>query len=324
MNERKQAVFYNGVLSDFSFIESGVPQGSVLGPLLFSLFLNDLPASLEFCSIHMFADDVQVYLCASDDVDMNDFARKINHDLNNILRWSQNNLLTVNPSKTKATLICKLKNRPLPPSIYFDGKRVQFYDKLENLGEIFTSNLCWDAFINGQCGKIYGTLKKLNLTTKHLDTAMKIKLFKSLILPHFIYCDFLFSNATASALNRLRVALNACVRYVFNLTRYSHVSHLQDVLLGCQFSKFYSFRACLQVYIIIKRKTPRYLYDKLQFMRNTRTMSLVIPNHSSAYYGQSLFVRGINNWNRLSPTLKSTANIYGFKGGLLRELERLQ
>lgn len=133
---------------------------------------------------------------------------------------------------------------------------------------------------------------------------MKIKLFKSLILPHFIYCDFLFSNATASALNRLRVALNACVRYVFNLTRYSHVSHLQDVLLGCQFSKFYSFRACLQVYIIIKRKTPRYLYDKLQFMRNTRTMSLVIPNHSSAYYGQSLFVRGINNWNRLSPTLK--------------------
>lgn len=153
---------------------------------------------------------------------------------------------------------------------------------------------------------------------------MKIKLFKSLILPHFMYGDFVYSNASVSSLNRLRVALNSCVRYVFNLSRYSHVSHLQKVLLGCSFSKFYSYRACLHIYAIINNKSPQYLYNKLQFMRNSRTLSLIIPQHFSAYYGHSLFVSGISNWNRLSTTLKSSATLCGFRKGLLGELERVQ
>lgn len=310
--------------SRFSEIKSGVPQGSVLGPLLFSLFINDLPAVLEYCSIHMFADDVQIYICISGDVDMNEIARKINHDLVNISHWSRNNLLEINPSKTKAMLISKRKNPPNPPIISMDGQIIQFFDRLNNLGVIFTTNLSWAAFINGQCGKIYGTLKRLNMISRHLDTSMKIKLFKSLILPHFTYGEFVYSHASALSLNKLRVALNACIRYVFNLNRFSHVTHLQDVLLGCQFSQFYTLRTCVQIYKIIKTNSPRYLYSKLQFLRNTRTLSLVIPHHSSAYYGQSLFVRGIHNWNCLSPLLKSSSSILVFRKGLLSEIERMR
>lgn len=324
LSERQQAVFHNDVFSSFSLIKSGVPQGSVLGPLLFSLFINDLPAMLEFCSIHMFADDVQVYLCAYGDIDMNEVSRKINHDLNNILRWSRNNLLHVNPSKTKAMFISKLKTLPTFPAIFFDGQRVEFYDQLNNLGVIFTSNLSWDTFINSQCGKIYGTLKTLNMISKHLDTSMKIKLFKSLVLPHFTYGDFVYSNASALSLNKLRVALNACIRYVFNLNRFSHVSHLQNILIGCQFTQFYKYRVCVHIYKIIKTRSPLYLYSKLQFLRNTRTLNLSIPQHSSSYYGQSLFVRGISNWNYLSPLLKSSTSISVFRKGLLSEIERMQ
>lgn len=324
LSERQQAVFHNGVLSTFSSIKSGVPQGSVLGPLLFSLFINDLPGMLDFCTIHMFADDVQIYICASGNIDMNDLGRKINQDLNNILRWSRNNLLEVNPSKTKAMLICRRKNPPSPPTILFDGQIIQFFDRLDNLGLIFTENLSWDAFIISQCGKIYRTLKKLNMISRHLDTPMKLKLFKSLIFPHFIYGDFIYSNASAFALNRLRVALNSCVRYVFSLNRFEHVSHLQNKLLGCPFTTFYNFRTCVNIYKIIKTKSPRYLYSKLQFMQNRRTLSLIIPQHSSHYYGQSLFVRGIHNWNLLSPLLKSASSISGFRKGLLIEIESMQ
>lgn len=70
LSERSQAVFSNGILSPFKPIISGVPQGSVLGPLLFSLFINDLPSVLDFCSVHLFADDVQVYLCSNGTIDI--------------------------------------------------------------------------------------------------------------------------------------------------------------------------------------------------------------------------------------------------------------
>lgn len=180
LSDRCQAVFFNNVLSSFSSIKSGVPQGSVLGPLLFSLFINDLPNSLRYCSIHLFADDVQIYFTVTGEFIIDDVARKINNDLRSIFAWSINNLLAVNPSKTKAIMISRLRNPPQTPVLVFDGQIIEFFEKVDNLGVVFTSNLSWDAFVNTQCGKIYGALKRLQMVSRHFETSMKIKLFNVL------------------------------------------------------------------------------------------------------------------------------------------------
>lgn len=323
LSERTQTVFHNMEFSTFIEIKSGVPQGSILGPLLFSLFINDLPSVLEYCSVHLFADDVQIYLCSDININMYEISRKINSDLQKLLEWSRRNLLMINPSKTKALLINKTRSSLQPPDLYFDNEKLQFVDQALNLGMIFTSNLCWDAQINQQCRKIYYGLKQLNLTTRHLDTHTKIRLFKTLLFPHFIFCDFIYSNASMAAMNKMRLALNACVRYVHRLPKFSRVSHLHETLLGCSFMQFFEYRLCLNLYKIIKSRTPHYLFIKITRMRQPRTMNLSIPHHNSAYYGNSFFVRSIVLWNALPVNVKLSSSIIGFKRDLLHRFSNM-
>lgn len=320
LRDRSQSVFLNGFHSSFVDILSGVPQGSVLGPLLFSLFINDLPPVLKFCSVHLFADDVQIYLCSDANINIADMQRKINSDLLKVQSWSEKNLLAINPAKTKALLISRLKTPPNPPELFLKNELLEFVDHACNLGVIFRNNLDWDKQINSQIGKIYGSLKQLNLTTRFLNSHTKLKLFKSLLYPHFIFGDFIYPNATVESLNKLKVALNSCVRYVYNLSRYHRVSHLQKNLIGCSFSDFYKYRSCLTLFRVMHTGEPNYLSSNIIPLRSSRSKQFLIPQHYSTYYSQSLFVRGISTWNLLPLNIKTSMSIPYFKRKLLAEL----
>lgn len=119
-----------------------------------------------------------------------------------------------------------------------------------------------------------------------------------------------------ASMNKLRVALNACVRYVHCLSRYSRVTHLQKTLLGCNFWRFFEYRSCLLFYKIINTRTPDYLFSKFTRMRQSRTLNFSIPQHSSRYYGQSFFVRSIVSWNALPVDIQSSNSIQVFKRDL--------
>lgn len=320
--DRTQAVYFNGVLSTPKRIHSGVPQGSVLGPLLFSIFINDLPAVLKYCCIHLYADDVQIYFCSTN-YNVAEISQKVNEDLNRIYCWSQRNLLPINSSKTKAMLITRLNTSFDLPTLTLNNEPIKFVNKVNNLGMVFTSNLCWESHINTQIKKIFGTLKQLSIVSKHLDVQIKLKLFKALIFPHFIYGDFVFSNATQQSTNKLRIALNCCIRYVFNISRLGRVSHLQKQMLGCPFDQFYRYRICTILFRIKSTEKPNYLFSKLIPFRNTRVNNLLIPYHSSHYYSQSLFSRGIVLWNNLPNNIKNSTSKHIFKRDLLIHLNSI-
>ena len=101
---RPQIVYYNGTCSESLDVNKGVPQGSVLGPLLFCLYINDLQDNLENCKIHMCADDVQIYNsgCLHG---ISACVNNINSDLRKIYIWARNNGLCINPPKLKCVLI---------------------------------------------------------------------------------------------------------------------------------------------------------------------------------------------------------------------------
>ena len=104
LTDRSQIVSYNGTCSESLDVDRGVPQGSVFGPLLFCLYINDLPDTLEHCKIHMYADDVQIYNSGS----LNGISacvNNINSDLRKIDIWARNNGLYINPTKSKCILI---------------------------------------------------------------------------------------------------------------------------------------------------------------------------------------------------------------------------
>lgn len=130
-------------------------------------------------------------------------------------------------------------------------------------------------------------------------------------------------NASAYSVNRLRVALNSCIRFVFNIPRFGRVTHFQKSLIGCHFEDFFKYRSCCQIFKILVTGNPAYLSSKLNTCRNSRTRSLLVPSNQSSYYSQSLFVRGIVNWNSLPINIKTSVNLSNFKRNLLLELSRM-
>lgn len=164
-----------------------------------------------------------------------------------------------------------------------------------------------------QCGKIYASLRTLKMKTHFLRPATKLLLFKSLIYPHFISCDFVIPQASAYAIGRLKVALNCCVRFIYNINRFSHVSHLQHTLLGCSLINFGKLRAVNLIFNLLKKQSPSYLLDILTPLRTQRGRKFSIYRCRTSHYSDSFFVRGVAYWNQLPHDLQTVTSIVKFK-----------
>lgn len=181
LEDRQQTVFCGDLASESGVVTSGVPQGSIFGPLLFCCHVNDLPNVLRHCSIQLYADDVQLYIgrlgpCSRD------LIRMMNEDLDRIAVWSERNQLSVNQAKSKALLIQGRRRTKaqleLLPRISMNGQEIEWVDSSKNLGFVFQADLQWDGLIQQQCGKIYGSLRALRNSASSAPVNTRLKLFK--------------------------------------------------------------------------------------------------------------------------------------------------
>jgi len=166
LDGRTQRVCLNNKTSTLKLITSGVPQGSILGPILFSIFINDLFAVVENASIHCYADDVQIYL--SNRIGLTeDLCFRLNEDLLNISTWAERNSLRLNPQKSNVLPISRhdIDVSHLPP-IHIGSEQLKYVSKATNLGFVLNSNLSCVDHINQSVSKIYFTLRNLRLSAE--------------------------------------------------------------------------------------------------------------------------------------------------------------
>ena len=133
-------------ISDPCLITSGVPQGSILGPLLFVLFVNDLPAVLERCQILMYADDTVVYFTARD---AQEISRTLTNELAKVNEWLMHNSLFIHQGKTECVLFGtgpRLANANF--HVKLDGKELTRVAEFKYLGVILDESLTWNAHLN--------------------------------------------------------------------------------------------------------------------------------------------------------------------------------
>ena len=142
----------NGSYSDYASIVSGVPQGSVLGPLLFLVYINDLENNLK-SNVKFFADDTMLYSVVKDPLIT---AADLNHDLDTINKWAHQWKMEFNPDPTKQAkevlFSCKKKS-PVHPDLVFNGTVVTKVDEHKHLGLTLQSNLSFDRHLNGKMMK---------------------------------------------------------------------------------------------------------------------------------------------------------------------------
>ena len=148
-------VCINGRKSDSLLITCGVPQGSILGPLLFFLCINDLPNTSKLLSFHLFADDTNIY-CSSKN--LNDLELILNQELNAVAEWVKSNRLALSILKTNFVLFHFKRLKPYKSlNLKIDGVNIQEVSTVKYLGVTFDSNLTWKNHVNELCLKLSKT-----------------------------------------------------------------------------------------------------------------------------------------------------------------------
>ena len=199
---RMQSVVVGGESSDILPVLSGVPQGSVLGPLLFLIYINDLPGIvLNLTSrINLFADDVLLYhiiTSASDYSILQDMIYRIE-------QWSSTNYSCLHPSKCKYMTVSRKKCPTLPTEpLQLLGSEMEWVDCYKYLGVLLTSDLSWSPHVTNICNK---ALKVLGLLYRRLifmaQDALK-QLYLSLVRPHLEYACQVWDPHLARRLSRM-------------------------------------------------------------------------------------------------------------------------
>ena len=183
LTNRGQTVFFNGSYSKVSHIECGVPQGSCLGPLLFSIFINDLPLILDKSQIAMYADDSTIYAAAKSTVRLNRILAK---ELELVVEWVLNNKLVLNAAKTKSLLIgsaSKLKEN-LTLNLVINNIEVEQVRELKLLGIIIDQTLSWTSHINNVVGKMGRGVAVTRRVAKGMTKDVRKKVLTALVLSH--------------------------------------------------------------------------------------------------------------------------------------------
>jgi hypothetical protein len=188
LRKRSQKVTIRGQSSESGIIKGGVPQGSVLGPLLFLIYINDITEGIQ-SKIKLFADDTSLYI---DFKDPELAAEKLNGDLTKIGNWAKQWLVNFSPAKTKS-IMCSNKKTTTPP-IYFNNTELQDTGNHKHLGLTLSDDLSWSAHIRDILDKVSAMSSVLKRLKYDVDRKSLEKIYFSFIRPKLEYASHVWAN----------------------------------------------------------------------------------------------------------------------------------
>ena len=191
LSGRRQRVVLNGNASDWAPILSGVPQGSVLGPLLFLVYINDLECGIK-SQIKFFADDTSLYSVVKDPVTS---AAELQHDLDIISEWANQWKMSFNPDPTKPAeeiLFSQKSVEVSHPPLFFNGIEVKRVSEHKHLGLILDPKLNFAAHIKEKSSTAKKGIGLIKLLRFYLPTKALNLIYKTRVRSHLDYCDFIY------------------------------------------------------------------------------------------------------------------------------------
>ncbi|CAB4009277.1 Hypothetical predicted protein, partial [Paramuricea clavata] len=215
---REQCVSVNGEQSSFKPVNCGVPQGSILGPLLFIMHFNGIVASLNNCKILMYADDTVIYYSHKD---IEVIEKKLQDDLASITSWLQQNQLIINmkKGKTESMLfgtgkrLSTLNGRQM--NLECNGSKVNFTSHYKYLGVHLKSSLNMNDHVNKAFKKASGYLKLLAKTRSFLSTKASLDIYRAMVIPVLTYCSLVCTCSTTTQKKRLESFEKRAARIIF-------------------------------------------------------------------------------------------------------------
>jgi hypothetical protein len=320
---RFQRVKYNNVLSDAIPISAGVAQGSVLGPQLFTIYIDDLIKKLPLDGCVVYADDVTLIGKGR----TADEARRRLQDLLDIVAiWSHENSLTLNISKCHVMFIsANIRDKTVSTEqpILLNGLSLKTVDHITTLGVTITNDLSWSSQVLKVCSKINGRLGVLHRIRHVLNTNMRLRLCNAFVLPVFTYCLPIWGNCTIGSKNILNKFLRKCIRYVLNNNK---LDFSKDVFSSTNICNFNLSLLIANVTTIFKIIHSKPIDDFTTFVllssvsqrtsRAAESYKIVLPRLRNKCNDLCFLIGGGRDWNSLPNVLTSITNCLNFQSNL--------
>ena len=230
LSGRRQFVTYNGVSSSTKTITCGVPQGSILGPLLFLLYINDL---YNVCSTSvplLYADDTNLFYKGKD---IDTLVRGINFELGNISTWLKVNKLSLNVKKKHYMLFSNHKSKHMDAKITIDGHKIDQVVKTKFLGVVIDNKLNWKEHVSLISGKISRSIGMIIKAKHSLNKDALMTLYNSFIYPYLSYCNQVWGCTYNTTLKKLFTLQKLSLRIMFNMKKresLEKVLHKENIL----------------------------------------------------------------------------------------------
>ena len=310
---RTQQLSINGRLSSIIPVANGIAQGTVLGPILFIFYINDVLKTIKHVKMSLFADECVLYLSGNNwDI----IRRKIQSDFESVIEWTLCNNLRLNQSKTKAMIFgsrYRLSNLVEPTPLKMSGDVVNFVKHYSYLGIMLDSVMSLSPLVKSVKKKVSNKIYMFRKIRKYLDFKSAVIVYKQTILPVIDYPGFLLLACNSGDLDDIQILQNDILR----ICNKSKISDRVSIPILHEKCKIISLKQRMHkqllglMYVLSKQAD----YVKVA-QRNTRSAEKVIfkvPNRILPIYEHSPYYQGTTLWNGLDKEVQHKDTLFAFK-----------
>lgn len=315
LSNRSQQVLLEGQSSTETSVTSGVPQGSVLGPLLFLIYINDLPKRPTSSTTRLFADDSLLYRRISSSED----TKLLQEDLNSLVEWEDQWAMNFNAPKCKILRITN-KRKPITASYTIHGQELELVDAAKYLGVYLDSKLSFNTHVDAVTKKANSTRAFLSRNLSHCSRNIKETSYKTFVRPMVEYAATAWDPHTQRNVKKIEQTQRSAARFVTG--NYKRTSSVTDMVQDLQWPSLASRRCMSRMEMMYRIRFDLIDITWSEYLtpltsRTRGHASRFLYHHcSSNIYSNSFFPRTIRDWNILESDPAASPSLDAFKTAL--------